>query len=89
MKERYYFFKKLFPNYLILFIKKGKIKYINDTKLILDIFPLDKIKNINILTIDNLEIIDKKECKNNEYELYLGKAKLINLLNEVKGVYKI
>ena len=64
MKERYEIIKKLYPDYLILF--KGK----------------DKLKCVNKIILNNLDIEEKEEYDNNKYYLYYIKIKLINLIKE-------
>ena len=80
MKERYRVIKSLYPNYLIFIKVKNKYKLLDIDKEIIDIFGLDIIKNVNYLKLDNLDIIEKKEYKNNNYNIYYLKTKLIMLL---------
>ena len=80
MKERYIVIKSLYPNYLIFIKVKNKYKLLGIDKEIIDIFGLDIIKNVNYLKLDNLDIIEKKEYKNNNYNIYYLKTKLIMVL---------
>ncbi len=76
MKNRYYFFKKLFKEYVIVFEKNKKyvslgidnilIKYLNDS--------------INYIVINNDNKIDVYEFNKNNYRLYVYKVFLNNLL---------
>ena len=80
MKERYRVIKSLYPNYLIFIKVKNKYKLLGINKEIINTFGLGIIKNVNYLKLDNLDIIEKKEYKNNNYNIYYLKTKLIMLL---------
>ena len=81
MKERYEIIKKIYPNYLILFKVKDKIKYYGVDKEIVELFG-KKLKNTNKIILNNLEIEEKEEHKLNEYDLYLAKYKLIKMIKD-------
>ncbi|MDD4187381.1 MAG: hypothetical protein PHX04_01220 [Bacilli bacterium] len=93
MKNRYNFFKKKFKHYIIL-IKKKDIYYTFDQdKEILKYIEYKKIndvrkKQINYIIIDNLEIELKKEYPNNNYELYLLKIFIKQILSKIEGKLK-
>ena len=80
MIERYLILKSVYPNYLIFFKKKDDIKYIGETKLIIDTFGLNVKKKVNYLIIENLDIIEIKNHNNNLYDIYYCKAFLINII---------
>ena len=82
MKERYEVIKGIYPDYLILFKSKDKIKYYGSDKEIIEIFGKDKLKNVNKILLNNLDIEEKEEYENNEYDLYYIKYKLIKFLKE-------
>ncbi len=88
MKHRYYELKKLFKDYIIIFIYKNNYKTINiDNKIIeylkcKNILDIKKY-NLNYLIIDNLDIIEKKEYENNKYKEYLLKVELISIINKI------
>lgn len=84
MNERVSILKKLYPNYLILIKDKDKIKFVGIDKLIVDTFGLKKLKNINKLLLDNLDIKILEEYDNNSYEDYYLKIKLIGIIKELK-----
>ena len=84
MNERIEILKKLYPNYLILVKVKDKIKFIGVDKLIVDTFGIKKIKNVNKLLLDNLDIKILEEYDNNSYEDYYLKIKLIEIIKEIK-----
>ena len=80
MKERYEIIKKMYPNYLILFKVKDKIKYIGIDKDIIDYFKLDNLKYVNKIVLNNLDIEKIEEYDNNLYNTYYIKLKLIKYL---------
>lgn len=84
MNERVSILKKLYPNYLILVKDKDKIKFVGIDKLIVDTFGLKKLKNVNKLLLDNLDIKILEEYDNNSYEGYYLKIRLIEIIKELK-----
>ena len=84
MKERYEVIKKLYPNYLILFRVKDKIKTINIDKEIIDIFGLNNIRGVNQIILNNLDIEKIEEYENNRYLIYYAKVILISVLNRYR-----
>ena len=83
MNERVSILRKLYPNYLILVKYKDKIKFVDIDKLIVDTFGLKKIKKVNKLLLDNLDIKILEEYDNNQYIDYCLKVKLIEMLKEI------
>lgn len=78
MKERYLVIKKLYKDYVILIKEKNNnyISFDEDEKII----HYFSIKDVNTIYLNNLEIEEKYEYKNNKYnELYL-KVKIIEML---------
>ena len=84
MNERVSILKQLYPNYLILVKDKDKIKFVGIDKLIVDTFGLKKLKNVNKLLLDNLDIKILEEYDNNSYEDYYLKIRLIEIIKELK-----
>lgn len=84
MNERASILKKLYPNYLILVKDKDKIKFVGIDKLIVDTFGLKKLRNVNKLLLDNLDIKILEEYDNNSYEDYYLKIRLIEIIKELK-----
>ena len=84
MNERINILKKLYPNYLILVKVKDKIKFVGIDKLIVDTFGIKKLKNVNKLLLDNLDIKILEEYDNNSYEDYYLKIKVIEIIKEIK-----
>lgn len=80
MQERYEIIKRLYPNYLILILKNGKIKSLSIDN---DIMKNFNIKNTNKVILNNLDIEHIYEYESNNYlELYT-KIRLINTLKEL------
>ena len=65
MKERYKIIKAIYPNYLILFKSKNDIKYYGKDKEMVDLFGKEKLKNVNKIILNNLEIEEIYEYKEN------------------------
>ena len=84
MKERVNILRKLYPNYLILVKQKDKIKFVGIDKSIVDTFGLKKLKNVNKLLLDNLDIKILEEYDNNLYEKYYIKIKLLEIVDILK-----
>ena len=84
MNERVNILRKLYPNYLILIKVKDKIKFVGVDKLIVDTFGLRKLKKVNKLLLDNLDIKILEEYDNNLYEKYYIKIKLLEIVNMLK-----
>ena len=83
MNERVNILRKLYPNYLILVKHKDKIKFVGIDKIIVDTFGLKRLKNVNKLLLDNLDIKILEEYDNNQYIDYCLKVKLIEMLKEI------
>ena len=84
MNERVSILRKLYPNYLILVKHKDKIKFVGIDKSIVDIFGFKKLKNVNKLLLDNLDIKILEEYDNNLYEKHYIKIKLLKIVNILK-----
>lgn len=89
MKNRYIFFKRLYKDYLLLFIKKDKLLSFNIDNRIISILSSSSnnilevltTNSINYIIVDNIDIIEIKSFTNNSYNLYKKKAYLITLSN--------
>lgn len=79
MKERYNVLKGVYPDYLILILKKNKIYSFNEDKDKLNMFNLNDI-HINKLILNNLDIEEIYEFDDTKYSNYYIKVKLINCL---------
>lgn len=84
MITKYYFLKKLYKDYLIIFItKNNKIKTYSYDKLL-----IKYINNINYICIDNEFNVYIKRRSNNMYYKYLIKEVIIDYLLK-QGKYSI
>ena len=88
LKTRYYFLKKLYPDYFILMLKKGKNCVFQEeiylSKSFLSktlLYHLDTL-HINYMVIDNLKIMKKVSFKDNHYMEYLVKGILIDMVKK-------
>ena len=80
MKGRYIVLKKLYSDYIIIFIKNNKyVLYDSDNFIgsIVDIYSLSKY-GVNNIIIDNLDIISINKFDDNKYYSYM-----------IKGIIKI
>ena len=80
MKNRYIFFKKLFPNYLIIFIKDNKYKTIGIDMYLLKYRTLE---DISYVIVDEQNKIEIYEAKINNYPFYLYQKFLLNLIEGI------
>lgn len=80
MKERYEVIKKIYPDYLILFKEKDKIKCIGIDKEIITQFKLNNLNCVNKIILNNLDIEEKISYDNNLYNVYYIKVKIIKWL---------
>lgn len=83
MKNRYYFFKSLFPKYVILFKKKGKYVTMGYDKMLM---PLLKEKNISYIVVNNYNKVKVYDKHPNRYDeslirLFL-KEELIKIIKQ-------
>lgn len=84
MKNKYYFLKKLYKNYVIVFKKKNYYLYKTD-KLIIKYFKKKTIINtleslhINYIIVENLNL-NIKEFSDNKYYIYLYKTIILEVL---------
>ena len=75
MKNRYIFFKRLFPNYVVL---------LNDKTMGIDKYLKEFIKNndINYIIVDDDNLIEVKKVENNNYKYYVMRLFLKNLIDK-------
>ncbi len=77
MKEKIKLLKELYPDSLIYVLKKGLYHLDDIDRNIVEIFNKE-LNNTNYVILDNLDIIDRKEYLNNNYNNLFLKTKLIN-----------
>ena len=92
--NRYVFFKRCYPDYLILITKNKKIKSYNIDREILNYLEIDDINkidklNINYLILENVNIVNKKNYKNNKYYLYYKRCKFNILIDKIKDILEL
>ena len=89
IKTRYLFLKRLYPNYVIIILKKDEyITFDIDNKIVKLIdYKLDKY-NINYLILDNLEIIKIINYTNNKYLEIKMRVELLSILLIVSKIYQ-
>ena len=87
--NRYNFTKKVYPDYIILLIRKEKyvtfdidLKLIDYLEIDEDLSILDKL-HINYIVLDDLEIIDIKKYDDNKYENYCLKMSLNKIIKKI------
>ena len=90
MKNRYEVIKKLYPEYIIILIKKAKYITIDTDKEIMDYLKIDSLNKLkkfkmNYLILDNLEIVDIKEYnQNNNYKIYYLRLSILKIIYKIK-----
>lgn len=81
MKNRYYFFKKLFPEYVIIFIVKHKFKSFGWDKRLLDYI---KNNDLNYIIVNSDNSILKYEFSKNNYKKYIIRMFLEDLVLSIR-----
>ena len=88
--NRYYFTKDVYPRYLVILLKKEKpYSFGIDRKILNYIRFKDKTyilqkKKINYLILDELDIVEKKEYDDNNYDRYEYLVKISEIFEEIK-----
>lgn len=81
MKNRYIFFKKLFPEHIIIFNDGKRLKSIKKDKILMNYM---KNKDMNYIIVDNENNIEEYKCKKNNYKKYIIRLFLYDLLENMK-----
>ncbi len=68
MKNKYYFFKKMYKEYVVIIESKGKYKSFGYDK---ELIKYIKNKDINYVIIDNTFNVSVVQVNNNNYKKYL------------------
>lgn len=68
MKNKYYFFKKMYKEYVVIIVSKGKYKSFGYDK---ELIKYIKNKDINYVIIDNTFNVSVVQVNNNNYKKYL------------------
>lgn len=87
LRNRYRFIKRLYPNYIVIFMIKKKYYLVEEQMRFLKFFKKKNIiktlefYNINYIIMDNLTIIKRKEYTNNKYLELLKKGIIIQMID--------
>lgn len=76
MKNKYYFFKRLYKDYVIILECKGELKSMGYDKKLMQYI---KNKDINYIIVYNDFTIKKKTCEVNNYRKYLLNEFIIDI----------
>ena len=81
MKNKYYFLKKLYKDYVVIFDKDGKqISYSWDSKIL----EWVKNKDVNYIIVDSLFNVLEFKVEDNQYRKYVMKVFLYELIDKFK-----
>lgn len=78
MKNKYYFFKRLYPKYVIILVHKGKYKSYNNDLLLMKY--IDN-KDINYIIVSNDFKVKVVKREFNNYDKYIIREFLNNFSN--------
>ena len=90
--NRYYFTKELYPNYLVLIIKKNKLISFGRERRLLEYIGFNgkinyiRRRKINYLILDNLDIIEIKNYNNDNLNKYLSLMNSEEIFKEIKVI---
>lgn len=80
MKNRYIFFKRLYKDYVIIFVEKDRYISFGIDKYLLEYI---NNKDLNYIIVENDNDIKVKKFKKNEYRKYVYKVFLFHLIDFV------
>lgn len=81
MKNKYYFLKKLYKDYVVIFDKDGKwMSYSWDSKIL----EWVKNKDVNYIIVDSLFNVLEFKVEDNQYRKYVMKVFLYELIDKFK-----
>ena len=90
--NRYKFTKDIYDNYIVLLYRKNKYYTYGIDKQILEYIKFNnktyilRKYNINYLVLDELDIIEKYEYLDNQYDRYIFLINIEKILNRIKVV---
>lgn len=93
--NRYSFTKEVYPDYVVLLVKKNKYYSYSIDRKVLDYIKFkDKTyilrkKHINYLVLDELDIVEKYEYSDNQLDKYIYLVGMKKILNEIKAVMSL
>ena len=88
--NRYYFTKDVYPKHIVILLKKGKpYSFGIDRKILNHIGFKEKTyilqkKKINYLILDELDIVEKYDYDDNNYDRYEYLVKISEIFDEIK-----
>ena len=93
--NRYSFTKEVYPDYVVLLIRKYKYYSYSVDRKVLDYIKFkDKTyilrkKHINYLVLDELDIVEKYEYSDNQLDKYIYLVNMKKILDEIKVVMSL
>ena len=93
--NRYSFTKEVYPDYVVLLVKKNKYYSYSIDRKVLDYIKFkDKTyilrkKHINYLVLDELDIIEKYEYSDSQLDKYIYLVYMKKILDEIKVVMSL
>lgn len=90
--NRYSFTKEVYPDYVVLLMKKNRYYSYSIDRKVLDYIKFkDKTyilrnRHINYLVLDELDIVEKYEYSDNQLDKYIYLVNMKKILNEVMVV---
>ena len=88
--KRYRFLSYIYPNRVIMILKKGEYYVFGKSELILDYIKFEgntlklKDKHINYIVVCNMDIVEKYTVSDNRYEEYLLRSKIASTFKNIK-----
>ena len=88
--KRYKFLSYIYPNRVIMILKKGEYYVFGESELILDYIKFKgntlklKDKHINYIVVCNMDIVEKYTVSDNRYEEYLLRSKIASTFKNIK-----
>ena len=90
--NRYSFTKEVYPDYVVLLLKKDKYYSYGKDRKVLEYIKFNnktsilRKKKINYLVLDELDIVERYEYMNNQIDKYMCLVRLKKILEEIKVV---
>lgn len=82
MKNRYYFLKRLYPNFIIVFNKKGKMKSLGIDNLLIPYLKLSEISYIEVDSYNKIKVHRMFPNKYKKYVMYVSFKRMINYIDK-------
>ena len=87
--NRYSFTKEVYPDYVVLLLRKDKYYSYGKDRKVLEYIKFNnktnilRKKKINYLVLDELDIVEKFECIDNELDRYFSLVRMKKILYEI------